>query len=174
MSTTSFTYFEAEDRLLLVIEPGGVKLWLTRRLCRPLLTDIAALFERTVPGAGIPGAADAAERMALEHMLAMHGEDMPDGDTGLRYSATPPARAGDGDIELVTGLDAKMGSDYAQLTFNTRAGHHYQLRVGRAGFHRLLRTLLLCADKAGWQIADAPPWLQQSLLPPQIELPDQD
>lgn len=167
MSTTSFTYFQAEDRLLVVIEPGNHKLWLTRRLTQAILHDIATLFASKVPGASFPGAGADAERIALEHSMAMNEEDLDDTPqeqgTPLQFSDTPPASADDPDIVLCTGLDAQLGSDYASISF-VCADKTLSLRQNRPGFHRFLRTLALCADKAEWHPQHIPAWLTQSLL----------
>ncbi|MEQ6291386.1 hypothetical protein ACFPAG_12310 [Vogesella sp. GCM10023246] len=180
--STSFTYFEAEDRLLVVIQPGPHKLWLTRRLAQAIVHDIAGIFASQVPGDGIPGAGSAEERIALEHQMAMNGEDLPqdDGGKAMQYSSEPPARARDGDIQLCTGLDAKAGSNYASIGF-VIGDSTLNLKLSRAGFHRLLRGVALCGTQAGWQLQGVPSWLTQSLLgnllaslPPLDEAPDDD
>lgn len=164
--TISFTYFQREDRLLVVLQPGDHKLWLTRYLTQSILRDIATLFASVVPGDGIPGTGSAAERIMLEHRMAMDEEDLadqPSQGNSMQFSKEPPARPEDGDISLCTGLDAKAGADYGSLTFNV-GEQHLTLRYTRAGFHRFLRTLMLCASKANWQIESIPDWLRQSLL----------
>ncbi|MFC3530624.1 hypothetical protein ACFOLG_00345 [Vogesella facilis] len=180
--STSFTYFEAEDRVLVMIQSGEHKLWLTRRLAQAIVHDIAGIFASQVPGGGIPGAGSAEERIALEHQMAMNGEDLPqdEGGKALQYSSTPPACASDGDIRLCTGLDAKAGSNYASIGFVV-GEHTLNLKLSRAGFHRLLRGVALCGAQAGWQLQGVPSWLTQSLLgdlltslPPLDEAPDDD
>ncbi|MEC5208754.1 hypothetical protein QF022_003710 [Vogesella perlucida] len=57
----------------------------------------------------------------------------------------------------------KPAVDYASISF-TVGNNQVNVRQSRPGFHRFLRTLALCADKAGWQIQDVPPWLTQSLV----------
>ena len=164
--TISFTYFQREDRLLVVLQPGDHKLWLTRYLAQSILRDIATLFASVVPGDGIPGTGSAAERIMLEHRMAMDEEDLADQPSqggSIQFSKEPPARPAGGDIVLCTGLDAKAGADYGSLSFNV-ADDHLTLHYTRAGFHRFLRTLMLCTNRANWQIDEIPPWLQQSLL----------
>jgi len=163
----SFTYFEAEDRLLVVMQPGNHQLWLTRYLTQSILRDIAALFARMVPGEGVPGAGTPEQRIALEHRMAMNEEDLADRPTaaapGVMFSNQSPALSGLVGVPVCTGLDAKAGVDYASISFTI--GHNQvNVRQSRPGFHRFLRTLALCADKAGWQIQDVPPWLTQSLV----------
>lgn len=163
----SFTYFEAEDRLLVVMQPGHHKLWLTRYLTQSILRDIAALFARMVPGEGVPGAGTVTQRIALEHRMAMNEEDLADqpasAPPGVIFSHESPARPAAGTVPVCTGLDAKAGSDFASISF-TVGDSQINVRQSRPGFHRFLRTLALCADKAGWQIQDVPPWLTQSLV----------
>lgn len=163
----SFTYFEAEDRLLVVMQPGNHQLWLTRYLTQSILRDIAGLFARMVPGEGVPGAGTLAQRIALEHRMAMNEEDLADrqtaGSAGVVFSNQSPALPGQGSVPVCTGLDAKAGIDYASISF-TVGGNQINVRQSRPAFHRFLRTLALCADKAGWQIQDVPPWLTQSLV----------
>lgn len=163
----SFTYFESEDRLLVVMQPGQHQLWLTRYLTQSILRDIAGLFARMVPGEGVPGAGTQAQRIALEHRMAMNEEDLTDRNLpaapGVVFSSQSPALPGTGTVPVCTGLDAKAGIDYASISF-TVGGNQINVRQSRPGFHRFLRTLALCADKAGWQIQDVPPWLTQSLV----------
>ncbi len=162
----SFTYFEAEDRLLVLIQPGGHQLWLTRYLTQSILRDIAALFARAVPGEGVPGAGSSEQRIALEHRMAMNEEDLADQPGmggGMKFAHNSPALPASGSIPVCTGLDAQAGSDYASISF-TVGPQNINMRQSRAGFHRFLRTLALCADKAGWQIQGVPGWLTQSLL----------
>ncbi len=183
MSSTSFSYFQSEDRLLVVVQPGDHKLWLTRRLTLSIVDDIARLFASQVPGDGIPGAGNEDERIALEHRMAMNEEDLDGRDQHhrpLQFSDSAPARPGDSDILLCTGLDAQLGRDYASLSF-VCGDKTLNLRQSRPGFHRFLRTLLLCADKAEWQLPAVPAWLTQSLLgellanlPPLDENDEQD
>ena len=161
----SFTYFESEDRLLVLMQPGGHQLWLTRYLTQSILREIASLFARAVPGEGVPGAGSMEQRIALEHSMAMNEEDLADqpGQGGGMKFANSPALPKSGSIPLCTGLDAKAGSDFASISFSV-GQQDINMRQSRAGFHRFLRTLALCADKAGWQIQGIPPWLTQSLL----------
>ncbi|WP_147695611.1 hypothetical protein [Vogesella mureinivorans] len=162
----SFTYFEAEDRLLVLIQPGGHQLWLTRYLTQSILRDIAALFARAVPGEGVQGAGSSEQRIALEHRMAMNEEDLADQPGmggGMKFAHNSPALPASGSIPVCTGLDAQAGSDYASISF-TVGPQNINMRQSRAGFHRFLRTLALCANKAGWQIQDVPGWLTQSLL----------
>lgn len=163
----SFTYFEAEDRLLVVMQPGNHQLWLTRYLTQSILRDIAALFARMVPGEGVPGAGTPEQRIALEHRMAMNEEDLADRDSSsigrMGFSQQSPALPAAGSVLVCTGLDAKAGVDYASISF-TVGNNQVNVRQSRPGFHRFLRTLALCADKAGWQIQDVPPWLTQSLV----------
>lgn len=166
MSTTSFTYFQAEDRLLVVIQPGDHKLWLTRRLTRSILHEIAELFASKVPGEGIPGAGSQADRIAFEHRMAMNGEDLQeqqDDTPPMQFSETPPAAADDDGIRLCTGLDVTVGDNYAKLSLVSE-DITLTLRQSRAGFHRFLRSIQLCADKAGWDMQSSPVWLRQSLI----------
>ena len=162
----SFTYFEAEDRLLVLIQPGGHQLWLTRYLTQSILRDIAALFARAVPGEGVPGAGSLAQRIALEHSMAMNEEDLADQPGmggGMKFAQNSPALPASGSIPVCTGLDAQAGSDYASIRF-TVGPQDIKMRQSRAGFHRFLRTLALCANKADWHIQGVPAWLTQSLL----------
>lgn len=163
----SFTYFEAEDRLLLVMQPGQHQLWLTRYLTQSILRDIAGLFARMVPGEGVPGAGTPEQRIALEHRMAMNEEDLADrqspSSASVVFSSQSPALPTTGSVPVCTGLDAKAGADYASISF-TVGDNQINVRQSRPGFHRFLRTLALCADKAGWQIQDIPPWLTQSLV----------
>ncbi|WP_174873271.1 hypothetical protein [Vogesella oryzae] len=180
--STSFTYFEAEDRILVVIEPGTHKLWLTRRLAQAIVHDIAGIFASQVPGGGIPGAGSAEERIALEHQMAMNGEDLPqeEGGKAMQYSSSAPPRRSADETPLCTGLDAKAGSSYASIGF-VIGDATLNLKLSRAGFHRLLRGIALCSNQAGWQLQDVPAWLTQSLLgdllaslPPLDESADDD
>ena len=163
--STSFSYFEAEDRILVVIRPGEHKLWLTRRLAQAIVHDVAAIFASQVPGEGVPGTGSQEERIALEHQMAMDGEDLPDsaGGSPLQYSSKAPARASDSGIRLCTGLDAKAGKDYASIGF-VIGDSTLNLKLSRASFHRLLRGIAMCGHQAGWALQGVPPWLTQSLL----------
>lgn len=162
-----FTYFEAEDRLLVVMHPEGHQLWLTRHLTQYILRDVASLFARAVPGDGIPGSGNGAQRIALEHRMAMNEEDLADlpagRSAGMQFASHSPPLPLPGTTPLCNGLDAQAGKDYGSITF-TAGEQQVTLRQNRPGFHRFLRTILLCADRAGWQIQDIPPWLTQSLL----------
>ncbi len=165
--STSFTYFESEDRILVMIRPGDHKLWLTRRLAQAIVHDIAGIFASQVPGEGVPGAGSQEERIALEHQMAMDGEDLPDSGSGtgspLQYSNKAPARANEAGIRLCTGLDAKAGKDYASIGFVV-SDATINLKLSRPGFHRLLRGIAMCGQQAGWTLQGVPPWLSQSLL----------
>ncbi|SCK07081.1 hypothetical protein [Vogesella sp. LIG4] len=164
--STSFSYFEAEDRLLMIVQPGSHKLWLTRRLVQAIVRDVAAIFAKQVPGEGIPGAGSQAERIALEHQMAMNGEDLSPSDAGvspLQFSNKAPPHASDSGTPLCTGLDAKAGKDYASIGF-VIGDATLNIKLSRAGFHRLLRGVVMCGQQAGWMLQDVPPWLTQSLL----------
>lgn len=161
MTSTTFGYDRAEDRLWMSFDDGSPRLWFTRRMVSHLLGPMLQSFESTAPGG--QGGASAAVRVALEHELAMN-ELMP-GEQVLPIKMGLDTSSGslEGEHLLCTGLTATFGADQCRMRFNTPEGDR-GVQMGRVAMHRWLRGLHMVAGQAEWALP-APEWLTRSWLP---------
>jgi len=157
MTQITFGYSDSEDRVWLS-SSDGARYWLTRRLLTGLLRPVAELLEKTVPGGDVPHALPAADRIALEHEVAL--ADGPDGQPAMaknRETRTAGAAPGKPPA-LVTAITCQADSHRCALII-TAGGEPGRIDLNRMDFHRLLTALHRITVTAGWGLAGLPDWL---------------
>ncbi|WP_066262137.1 hypothetical protein [Hydrogenophaga flava] len=70
MTTTTFGYDPAQDRIWMRVHDQDITLWLTRRMVRSILGPMLKVFEESTPGQ--QGGAAPRARASIEHQLSLH------------------------------------------------------------------------------------------------------
>jgi hypothetical protein len=166
MGSTTFGYYQGEDRVWLSFNDHSPRLWFTRRLVSHLLGPMLLAFEAAAPGH--QGGAKASTRAALEHEIALNELLPGERRLPIRQGREAPGLCGAGDPLVCTGVAASFVADHCLLHFDTGEGRR-ALTMGRVAMHRWLRGLHLVAQHANWCL-DVPEWLSRSCLPEAVRV----
>jgi hypothetical protein len=164
----SFSYSEAEDRLVLIMdsrEGQRVSVLMTRRLTIRLLNALASLLERSSPMARQAPSPLRDDVVLLEHQGAIQA--------GARQAAVPPASAPEPPPQLLlaptllSAVDISTKPSHFSLTFRDARLTLATCDVTRAELHRVVQGLLTKVGETDWNIRVEAAWLgagQQSMV----------
>lgn len=169
----SFGYSDSEDRMWIRAGRDGPLWWLTRRMALRLVTEWAALLERSLPpppseadgvsagaaaGAGLE--ADAAARLVREHAAALANPRRAPGEEGGAPAADgqDDAPVPAGASALVFAVDLGWKGDRIRVVLRS-AAHRQAVVAPRDDCHRLLATLVSRCRRNGWLDARLPSWV---------------
>lgn len=167
MTTTTFGYDAAQDRIWMRLHEQDQTVWLTRRMVAVILGPLVQAFENATPG--IQGGAPAPARVALEHQLALHETAPGQAPPQIRAGRVPPSEGSDPQHRLCTSINAKTNEHSMTMTFDTVSGP-LAVRLSRKGMHLWLRGLSMVLKQAQWGLPQAlPTWLTAGLMPPSMQ-----
>jgi hypothetical protein len=163
----SFSYIEAEDRLVLSADGRGgerVTLLITRRLTARLLNALASLLERSNPRARQAPSPLRGDVVLLEHQAAIQAPSQttlaPSGPVpgAPPRHLVPPA--------LLTAVDVRNRASHFSLAFRDARQPLVTCDLTRVELHRVVQLMLTKVTEAGWCISVDASWLgleQQSV-----------
>ena len=182
----SFGYSDSDDRMWIRAGGSGPLWWVTRRMALRLVSEWAALLERTVPaGEGGESGADGAdtpsggplaaemeddpdaaahalrERLLGEHRAAL-GRPLPAKDGAEGAAAEAPAPPGPGALVYSVDLAAQEGR--IRLVLRS-SGQRQAIVAPREDSHRLLAAFVSRCRRNGWLDARLPAWLEPEVAP---------
>jgi len=166
VTTTTFGYDALQDRIWMRSHDLDQTVWLTRRMVSSMLGPLLKAFETATPGQ--QGGAPAAQRVAIEHRLALH--EVAPGQPPARLTAsrvTPGANA-DPQLRLCQRIVTRSGSQSVLLRFETGA-EPLELKLGRRGMHLWLRGLAMVLRQTQWGLPPLPDWLHEGVMPPVLQ-----
>jgi len=175
----SFGYSDSDDRMWIRAGGSGPLWWVTRRMALRLVSEWAALLERSVPAErgepGVEGAnessggpvvaeaegdVDAAARARRERLLEEHrsalGRPRPGKEGGDGAAAEAPAPPGPG--ALVFSVDLAVMEGRIRLVLRS-SGQRQAIVAPREDSHRLLAAFVSRCRRNGWLDARLPAWL---------------
>jgi len=152
-------YSDSDDRMWIRIGDGRLLWWITRRLSLRMISQWAALVERTVPleveaatsGADLP--AEPAHRAAGEHQSALSTAAQARGGTD-REAPPPP-----GVSALLYSAEISVAGEVMRFTFRS-ASNRQTFETPRADAHRLLAAFVSRCRRNGWLDSPLPEWLK--------------
>ena len=161
VSNITFSYSEAEDRLLLNCagQSAAQTLLLTRRVTRRLLGGFAEALVRTSPSLVKVPADLRREVIVLEHFSSLAtevGSGNQPGPTGEATSAEELGQA------LVWKVDLEIQPTMFRLAFHSGERPLVTLGLTRRDFHKLLAALDRWALVAEWNIRGDAGWLNDA------------
>ena len=168
MLTFSFAYDVAQDRIWLRLNEQDELIWLTRRLSVFLLTLAADRFAQSA-GGGLDGLVKKDQAVELEHELAVTENDDQQKGTPVQMGTShldPDIKARGLLCERITMSSNASG---VQLQLKVGADDKRVINLSRAGFHRMLRALLLVANRVKWDLPPVPAWLSRAYLPAALQ-----
>lgn len=167
MTTTTFGYSAAQDRIWMRAHEPDVTVWLTRRMVISLLGPMLKAFEESTPGQ--QGGAAAQARVSIEHHLALHEAAPGQSPPQIRAGRELPGLAADPQEGLCLRVSSRLSEQGAALQFETGAGP-LTLNLSRKGMHLWYRGLVMVIRQAQWNLPGAmPQWLQTAMTPPAVQ-----
>lgn len=182
----SFGYSDSDDRMWVRAGGSGPLWWVTRRMALRLVSEWAALLERSVPAqegdesgsgrtgtpsdapmsAGAEDDADAAaqalrERLREEHRAAL-GRPRPPKESTDSAAGDAPAPPGPG--ALVYSIDLAAQDGRIRLVLRS-SGQRQAIVAPREDSHRLLAAFVSRCRRNGWLAARLPAWLEPEEAP---------
>lgn len=152
----SLGYDKVEDRIWLRSGPDNA-FWLTRRLLAQLLPPAAKLLESSTPGAEMPMAPPAHERIRMDHAEAL--AELPDAPPPLQRNKPGAApKAGDPPRKLVDTLKISHTPPRWEIVLSVK-GEPFVITLDRIAYHRFLAALHLTVQEAGWGLSGVPAWM---------------
>jgi hypothetical protein len=158
--TLSFSYNNAEDRLILCVdshEGQRVTILATRRLVARLLNALASLVERSSLVARQAPSSLRDDVVLFEHQGALQA---------ARQAAAAPSRSEPPLVPcsllppaLLAAVDVKTKPSHFSLIFRDSRQALATCDVTRAELHRMIRTLLTKVGEADWGIGVDASWL---------------
>ena len=167
MTTTTFGFDPAQDRIWMRVHDVDQTVWLTRRMVAGILGPMVSAFEKATPGE--QGGAAAPARAAIEHELALH--EAPPGQAApqIRAGHVAPSVDGDPQHRLCIRMNAQTGAQTVVMTFETASGP-LVVTLSRKGMHLWLKGLSLVLKHANWGLPQSlPQWLNEGLMPPAMK-----
>jgi hypothetical protein len=168
MLTFSFAYDAVQDRIWLRLNNQDELIWLTRRLTVFLLTLAADRFAQAA-GGGLDGLVNQDKAVELEHELAVTENDDQQKGTPVQMGASnvePELKSHGVLCERITMSSNASG---VQLQLKVNGDEKRYINLSRAGFHRMLRALLLVANRVKWDLPEVPAWLSRAYLPAALQ-----
>ena len=146
----SLFYLPAEDRLALDIEDsegGGVRLWLTQRLCKALVRALTPMLQKVVSLKLPPEAGDTAQ--SWEQAAAM-----------ADFGKTPGVRLQAGSLSgLVTAVHISPPGEQMTLTFDFGHGESRVVSLAVPALRQTLAVMHRLHVEAGWPLEVWPDWI---------------
>ena len=146
----SLLYVPAEDRMALDIEDsegGGVRLWLTQRLCKALVSALVPMLQEVVTLKLPPEAGDAAQSWDQAAAMAEFGKT-----PGVRLQ--PDSVSG-----LVTAVHISPPGDQMSLTFDFGDGASRVVGLAIPALRQALAVMHRLHVQAGWPLEVWPDWI---------------
>lgn len=168
MLTFSFAYDAVQDRIWLRLNEQEDVIWLTRRLTVFLLTLAAERFAQAA-GGGLDGLVKKDQAAELEHEIAVtEGDDQQKGTpVQMSESTLDPEIKSRG--VLCERITMSSNANGVQLQLKVNGDEKRFVNLSRAGFHRMLRALLLVANRVKWDLPPVPSWLSRAYLPAALQ-----
>lgn len=168
MLTFSFAYDAVQDRIWLRLNEQEDVIWLTRRLTVFLLTLAAERFAQAA-GGGLDGLVKKDQAAELEHEIAVtEGDDQQKGTpVQMSESTLDPEIKSRG--VLCERITMSSNANGVQLQLKVNGDEKRFVNLSRAGFHRMLRALLLVANRVKWDLPPVPTWLSRAYLPAALQ-----
>lgn len=167
MTTTTFGFDAAQDRVWMRVHETDQTVWLTRRMVTVILGPILQAFEKATPGE--QGGSAAPARAALEHTLSLHETTPGQAAPQIRAGHVPRSEGSDPQQGLCTRIHAQANNRSMSMTFETLSGP-LVVQLSRKGMHLWLRGLSMVLKQAQWGIPQAlPDWLEAGLMPPAMQ-----
>lgn len=167
MTTTTFGYSAAQDRLWMRVHEQNSTVWLTRRMVINILGPMIKSFEAATPGQ--QGGASPRARASIEHDLSLHeaapGQRVP----LIRAGHESPGEQSDPQERLCHKITTQTTSQSVTMTFDTGGGP-LVVRLSRKGMHLWFQGLAMVLKQARWDLPEAlPEWLQGGVMPPAMQ-----
>ena len=162
MSSTTFGYNAAEDRIWMSNSLWNERLWITRSSAQQMLRLVGKVLEDSAKGEGPHGA-----RAAREHDAAINRPQMSQGPAlqmGRETAATSAQHA----YVLINGVTLTMAGPNADLSLHTPVGNR-TMSFDREGLHRWLHAFYAVIKQTDWTLSDLPQWITGSYLPPVLK-----
>lgn len=168
MLTFSFAYDPLQDRIWLRLNDQEQLIWLTRRLTVFMLTLAADRFAQAA-GGGLDGLVKKEQAVELEHELAVTETDDQQKGTPVHMGETTLDAETKASGVLCERITMSSNANGAQLQLKLVGDETRIINLSRAGFHRMLRALLLVANRVKWDLPDVPAWLSRAYLPAALQ-----
>ena len=168
MLTFSFAYDAVQDRIWLRLNEQDEVIWLTRRLTVFLLTMAADRFAQAA-GGGLDGLVKKDQAVELEHEIAVTENDDQQKGTPVQMGESqldPEVKSRGVLCERIT---MSSNANGVQLQLKVNGDEKRFINLSRAGFHRMLRALLLVANRVKWDLPAVPVWLSRAYLPAALQ-----
>ena len=162
MSSTTFGYNAAEDRIWMSNSLWSERLWITRNSAQQILHLVGKVLEDSAKGQEPhPGA-----RAAREHDAAINRPQMRQGPA-LQMGRETAAASAQHAYVLIGGVTLTMAGPNADLSLHTPAGDR-TMAFDREGLHRWLHAFYAVIKQTDWALSSLPPWITGSYLPPAL------
>lgn len=168
MLTFSFAYDAVQDRIWLRLNNQDELIWLTRRLTVFLLTLAADRFAQAA-GGGLDGLVNQDKAVELEHELAVTENDDQQKGTPVQMGSSQLEPELKSNGVLCERITMSSNANGVQLQLKVNGDEKRFINLSRAGFHRMLRALLLVANRVKWDLPDVPLWLSRAYLPAALQ-----
>lgn len=164
----SFSYSEAEDRLLVLADGQGgerVTILVTRRLTARLLNALASLLERSSATARQAPSPLRDDVVLLEHQGAVQAAARQVASAPKPTSAPAPVSVPEAPPQLLlpptllAAIDVKTKPSHFSLTFRDARLTLATCDLTRAELHRVVQVLLIKMDEVDWNIRVEATWL---------------
>jgi hypothetical protein len=167
LTTTTFGYSAAQDRIWMRVHDQDAMVWLTRRMVASILGPVLQAFEAATPGE--QGGAPAATRAAIEHDLSLHEVAPGQRPAQIRAGHVLPGEQSGARERLCTRITTRTSSQSVVMTFDTETGPML-LRMSRKGTHLWFQGLVMVLRQARWDLPERlPEWLGAGVLPASLQ-----
>jgi len=168
VTTTTFGYNAAQDRIWMRVHDQDSTVWFTRRMVISIFGTVLPSFEASTPGE--QGGASPRARASIEHDLSLHEAAPGQRPPQIRAGHESPGSQSDPQERLCQKISTQTSSLSVNMTFDTSSGP-LVLRLSRKGTHLWFQGLAMVLRQARWNLPDAlPDWLQAGVLPPAMQV----
>lgn len=167
LTTTTFGYSAAQDRIWMRVHEQDAMVWLTRRMVANIVGPVLKAFEAATPGE--QGGATAATRAAIEHDLSLNEVAPGQRPAQIRSGRVLPGEQSGAQERLCTRITTRSNSQSVVMTFDTETGPMV-LRMSRKGTHLWFQGLVMVLRQARWDLPERlPEWLGAGVLPASLQ-----